>query len=46
MLRKIGISARKKIEKLLGRKVNLALHVKVLKKWSQNTEHLISLGYN
>ncbi len=46
MLRKIGISARKKIEKLLGRKVNLFLHVKVLKKWSQNTEHLISLGYN
>ena len=25
--------------------INLDLHVKVLKKWSQNNKHLISLGY-
>jgi len=46
MLKKIGIAARKKIERLLGNKVYLDLHVKVLKKWSKNTNHLSSLGYN
>ena len=46
MLKKVGIYARKKIERLLGRKVHLVLNVKVLKKWSQNSKHLISLGYN
>tara|TARA_Y100001970_G_C14252223_1_gene872693 strand:+ start:1694 stop:2434 length:741 start_codon:yes stop_codon:yes gene_type:complete len=46
MLKNIGISARKKIEHLLGNKVNLDLHVKVLKKWSQNSKYLNSLGYH
>ena len=45
MLKTIGSAARKKIEKLLGNKVHLDLHVKVLKRWSQNTNHLIKLGY-
>jgi len=45
MLKKIGVAARKKIERLLGNKVHLDLRVKVLKKWSTNTNHLISLGY-
>ena len=46
MLKKIGIAARKKIERLLGNKVHLDLHVKILNKWSNNTNHLSSLGYN
>ncbi len=46
MLKKIGISARKKIERLLGNKVHLALHVKVLKQWSHNEKHLRNLGFN
>jgi GTP-binding protein Era len=46
MLKKIGTAARKKIERLLGNKVHLALHVKVLKQWSNNSHHLRSLGFN
>ena len=46
MLKKIGTAARKKIEHLLGNKVHLALHVKVLKQWSNNAHHLRSLGFN
>ena len=46
MLKKIGTAARKKIERLLGNKVHLALHVKVLKQWSNNAHHLRSLGFN
>ena len=46
MLKKIGTAARKKIERLLGNKVHLALHVKVLKQWSNNARHLHTLGFN
>ena len=46
MLKKIGTAARKKIERLLGNKVHLALHVKVLKQWSNNAKHLRNLGFN
>jgi len=46
MLKKIGTAARKKIERLLGNKVHLALHVKVLKQWSNNAHLLRSLGFN
>ena len=46
MLKNIGTAARKKIEILLGNKVHLALHVKVLKQWSNNANHLRSLGFN
>ena len=46
MLKKIGTAARKKIERLLGNKVHLVLHVKVLKQWSNNAHHLRSLGFN
>ena len=46
MLKTIGTAARKKIERLLGNKVHLALHVKVLKQWSNNAYHLRSLGFN
>ena len=46
MLKKIGTAARKKIERLLGNKVHLVLHVKVLKQWSNNPHHLRTLGFN
>ena len=46
MLKTIGTAARKKIERLLGNKVHLALHVKVLKQWSHNANHLRYLGFN
>ncbi|MBF0280672.1 MAG: GTPase Era [SAR324 cluster bacterium] len=44
MLKKIGTSARHKIETLLGNKVFLSLQVKVLKKWSASAQHLDHLG--
>ena len=45
MLKIIGTASRKKIERLLGNKVHLVLHVKVLKQWSRNANHLSKLGY-
>tara|TARA_B100000579_G_C22781878_1_gene829778 strand:+ start:570 stop:1526 length:957 start_codon:yes stop_codon:yes gene_type:complete len=45
MLKKIGTGARKKIQSLLGNKVFLKLHVKVLKQWTDNEIHLKSLGF-
>ena len=45
MLKKIGAGARKKIQSLLGNKVFLKLHVKVLKQWTRNELHLKSLGF-
>lgn len=46
MLKNIGTAARKKIEGLLGNKVFLTLHVKVLKQWSHHENHLRTLGFN
>ncbi len=46
MLKQIGTSARRKIERLLGGRVFLALHVKVLKHWTRKPHHLHSLGFN
>ena len=45
MLKNIGAGARKKIQSLLGNKVFLRLHVKVLKQWTKNELHLQSLGF-
>ncbi len=45
MLKAIGSSARKDIEKLLGRHIYLELWVKVKKKWRQREDLLRSLGY-
>lgn len=45
MLKAVGTDARKKIERLLGVKVFLALHVKVLKQWTNNALYLKDLGY-
>lgn len=46
MLKKIGIGARRKIEDLLGEKVNLKLWVKVKKNWRDDPNFLTSAGYS
>ncbi|MCG8615303.1 MAG: GTPase Era [Desulfobacterales bacterium] len=45
MLRRIGSSARKDIEEMLGKKVLLKLFVKVTKDWVSNSRHLNEFGY-
>lgn len=45
MIKKIGISSRKQIEKLLDEKVNLKLWVKKAPKWRNSSSYLNSLGY-
>jgi len=44
-LKQIGTKAREQIEKLLGCKVFLQLHVKVEKEWTQNSRGLRRAGY-
>ena len=46
MLKKIGTSARKEIEKLLGTKVFLELFVKVQKGWTRSEKDLKEFGYD
>ncbi len=44
-LKQIGIQARRDIEKLLGKKVNLKLWVKVKKAWADNDGLIQKMGY-
>ena len=44
-LREVGTTARVQIEGLLGRKVHLALHVKVAKEWQRDPKQLGRLGF-
>lgn len=44
-LREIGATARQEIEKLLGTKVYLDLHVKVAKEWQRDPRQLSRLGF-
>ena len=46
MLKRIGHNARVSIQKILQKKVNLNLFVKVKPNWKNNLEFLSSLGYN
>lgn len=46
MLKQIGTSARLEIEKMLDKKVNLKLFVKVRSGWQDNTSNLNMFGYN
>lgn len=46
MLKKIGSTARKDLEALLGRKVYLELWVKVEKNWSKDQKTLKKMGYS
>ena len=45
-LKKIGSSARQDIERMLDKKVNLELWVKVKEDWKNNTALLNEIGYN
>lgn len=44
-LKRIGVRARKAIERLLGRKVSLDLHVKVTKDWQRDPKKMGRLGF-
>jgi GTP-binding protein Era len=44
-LREVGATARKHIERLLGSKVYLDLHVKVAKDWQRDPRQLRRLGF-
>lgn len=44
-LKRIRVRARKAIERLLGRKVSLDLHVKVTKDWQSNPKKMGRLGF-
>ncbi|NUT58581.1 MAG: GTPase Era [Agromyces sp.] len=44
-LKEVGATARTQIERLLGRKVFLALHVKVAKDWQRDPKQLGRLGF-
>ncbi len=44
-LREIGSQAREQINRLLGTRVHLNLHVKVLKEWQRDAKHLNRLGF-
>ena len=45
-IKRIGLNARKKIEKLIQKKVYLELFVSVKKGWSKNKKSLKEMGYN
>lgn len=45
MIKKIGIAARKEIEKLLNKKVNIETFVRVEDKWRDNDNYLKEFGY-
>ena len=45
MIKKIGIEARKDIEKLMGKKVYLNLFVKTVNKWRDKDRYLTEFGY-
>ncbi len=45
MIKKIGTLAREEIEYLVGQKVFLELHVKVVKKWREKEGYLKEFGY-
>lgn len=44
-LREIGAAAREQINRLLGTRVHLQLHVKVMKEWQRDAKHLNRLGF-
>jgi GTP-binding protein Era len=45
LLKTIGSDARRKIETLLGRKVHLAIWVKVVPRWYESDARLVEMGY-
>ena len=45
-LKKVGVGARKDLEKFFGKQVHIELYVKVNKNWRSNTNQLKRFGYN
>jgi GTP-binding protein Era len=45
MVKRIGTRARLELERFLGKRVHLALRVKVEPRWSQRRERIEALGY-
>ncbi|MFD0863591.1 GTPase Era [Sungkyunkwania multivorans] len=45
-LKKVGIQARKDLEKFFGKQIHLELYVKVNKNWRSNANQLKRFGYN
>ncbi len=45
-LKRVGVEARKDLEKFFGKQVHLELYVKVNKNWRSNTNQLRRFGYN
>ena len=45
MIKKIGSAARKDIEKIMNRKINLKTFVRVENKWRNSTNYLKEFGY-
>ncbi|MBR1581636.1 MAG: GTPase Era [Bacilli bacterium] len=45
MIKKIGMAARKDIEKMIGRHINLELTVQVIKDWRNSSSFLAKIGY-
>ena len=46
MVKRIGIRARRGIEKLLGQRIHLQLFVKVDPEWQKSTKRIAALGYH
>ena len=45
-LKRVGVEARKDLEKFFGKQVHLELYVKVNKNWRSNQNQLKRFGYN
>lgn len=45
-LKKVGVSARKDLEKFFGKQVHIEIYVKVNKNWRSNSNQLKRFGYN
>ncbi len=46
MLKKVGQNSRAKMERMLGEKVFLSLHIKISKNWLNNPQKLTEFGYS
>ncbi len=45
-LKRVGVEARKDLEKFFGKQVHLELYVKVNKNWRNDSKQLKRFGYN
>ncbi len=45
-LKKVGVEARKELEKFFGKKIHIELYVKINKNWRSNQRQLKRFGYN